>query len=158
MESPPRREARGFETYFLSDARTEHERRVSAIENAPIAMNPQSGDGEEGEDLDFILRDLVNLDHAHWSENLASLVQNELKDFHPGPDRGVKQGILAVLTNALMPSVLIEIGYLSNPQEEPVLAKADFHENSAAAIGDAILRFFERYPPGSGTGGDREQR
>jgi N-acetylmuramoyl-L-alanine amidase len=155
---PARREARGFETYFLSDARTEHERRVSAIENAPLAMNPDFEGSEQGDDLDFIFRDLVNYDHAHWSANLAGLVQDELKDFHPGPDRGVKQGVLAVLTNALMPSVLIEIGYLSNPQEAPVLAKADFHESSAAAIGDAVLRFFERYPPGSGTGGDREPR
>jgi N-acetylmuramoyl-L-alanine amidase len=155
---PARREARGFETYFLSDARTEHERRVSAIENAPLAMNPDSNGSPEGDDLDFILRDLVNYDHAHWSADLAGLVQSELKDFHPGPDRGVKQGVLAVLTNALMPSVLIEIGYLSNPQEGPILAQSDFHENSAVAIGEAVLRFFERYPPGSGGGGDREPR
>jgi N-acetylmuramoyl-L-alanine amidase len=153
---PTRRAARGFETYFLSDARTDHERRVSAIENAPLAMNSDVDQGSDGGDLDFILRDLVNYDHAHWSADLAGLIQAELKDFHPGPDRGVKQGVLAVLTNALMPSVLIEIGYLSNPDEGPVLARSDFHENSAVAIGDAVLRFFERYPPGSGGGGDRE--
>jgi N-acetylmuramoyl-L-alanine amidase len=150
---PARREARGFETYFLSDARTEHERRVSAIENAPLSMNPEFADEEQLADLDFIFRDLVNYDHAHWSRNLAALVQDELGDFHPGPNRGVKQGVLAVLTNALMPSILIEIGYLSNPQEAPVLGRADFQEQSAEAIGDALVSFFERYPPGSGTGG-----
>ena len=145
---PARREARGFETYFLSDARTEHERRVSAIENAPLTMNPDFADEEQLEELDFILRDLKNYDHAHWSRNLASLVQDELDDFHPGPNRGVKQGVLAVLTNALMPSVLIEVGYLSNPQEAPILGRDDFQEDSAEAIGDAVLAFFERYPPG----------
>lgn len=150
---PARREARGFETYFLSESRTEHERRVSAIENAPLTMNPEYADEEQLEDLDFILRDLKNYDHAHWSENLAGLVQGELDDFHPGPNRGVKQGVLAVLTNALMPSVLVEVGYLSNPTEGPVLASDDFQESSAEAIGDAVLAFFERYPPGSGTGG-----
>ena len=72
--------------------------------------------------MDFILRDLRNYEHAHWSENLASLVQDELDDFHPGPNRGVKQGVLAVLTNALMPSVLIEVGYLSNANEAPTIA------------------------------------
>jgi N-acetylmuramoyl-L-alanine amidase len=148
---PARREARGFETYFLSDARTEHERRVSAIENAPLSMNQGNGDEEQLADIDFILRDLKNYDHAHWSESLATLVQEELNDFHPGPNRGVKQGVLAVLTNALMPAVLVELGYLSNAAEARLLAEEDFHSDSARAIGDAVLRFFERYPPGTGS-------
>jgi len=148
---PARREARGFETFFLSDARTEHERRVSAIENAPISMSRQ-GDSEELEDVDFILRDLRNYDHAHWSQNLAGLVQEELATSHPGPNRGVKQGVLAVLTNALMPSVLIEVGYLSNRDEARLISESDFHQDAAESIAGAVLRFFERYPPGSGTG------
>jgi N-acetylmuramoyl-L-alanine amidase len=155
---PARSAARGFETYFLSDARTEHERRVSAIENAPITMSPDFADSDQLADLDFILRDLRNYEHAHWSADLAGLIQDELEDFHPGPDRGVKQGVLAVLTNALMPSVLVEVGYLSNPNEGRVLAETSFHEASAEAIGDAVLTFFERYPPGTATGGAREDR
>ncbi len=150
---PARRTARGFETYFLSDARTEHERRVSAIENAPLTMNPDFADEEQLADLDFIFRDLKNYEHAHWSEEFAKLVQAELDDFHPGPNRGVKQGVLAVLTNALMPSVLVEVGYLSNPAEAPILAGEDFQSDAAEAIGDAVVEFFERYPPGSGGGG-----
>jgi N-acetylmuramoyl-L-alanine amidase len=149
---PARREARGFETYFLSDARTEHERRVSAIENAPISMNPSNDDTEQVADLDFILRDLTNYDHAHWSEDLAGLVQEEMDDFHPGPNRGVKQGVLAVLTNALMPSVLVELGYLSNESEAELIRSAQFQADAAEAVGDAVLRFFERYPPGTGSG------
>ena len=154
---PARREARGFETYFLSDARTEHERRVAAIENAPLSMR-EDIDDQQLEDLDFILRDLKNYDHAHWSENLASLIQDEIHEFHPGPNRGVKQSVLAVLTNALMPAVLVEIGYLSNDTEARILAQDDFHRSSAEAIADAVVRFFERYPSGSGTGGSAEDR
>jgi len=157
---PARREARGFETYFLSEARTEHERRVAAIENAPLSMRADGIDDGQLEELDFILRDLKNYDHAHWSENLASLVQDELDGVHPGPNRGVKQSVLAVLTNALMPAVLVEIGYLSNEMEARALAEDEFHRSSAEAIGEAVVRFFERYPPGSGTGtgGSREDR
>lgn len=154
---PARRTASGFETYFLSDARTEHERRVSAIENAPLSMNPEAMDDEALDDLDFILRDLKNYDHAHWSEDLAGLVQEELDDVHPGPNRGVKQAVLAVLTNALMPSVLVEVGYLSNDDEGRLLGTEGFHENAAGAIAEAVVRFFERYPPGSGFGSDREE-
>jgi len=155
---PARRTARGFETYFLSDARTEHERRVSAIENAPLSMNPQGVGDKEVADIDFILRDLKNYDHAHWSENLAGLVQEELDGVHPGPNRGVKQGVLAVLTNALMPSVLVEVGYLSNRDEGRLLGDPTFHDGAAAAISDAVVRFFDRYPPGSGIGSAREDR
>jgi len=155
---PARREARGFETYFLSDARTEHERRVSAIENAPLNMSTPEADEERLADLDFILRDLRNYEHAHWSENLAGLVQAELDDFHPGPNRGVKQGVLAVLTNALMPSVLIEVGYLSNESEARLLNEAEFHRDSGAAIAEAVIRFFDRYPPGSSSGGGAGSR
>ena len=155
---PARRAAQGFETYFLSDARTEHERRVSAIENAPLNMSTREGDEERLADLDFILRDLRNYEHAHWSENLAGLVQEELDDVHPGPNRGVKQGVLAVLTNALMPSVLIEVGYLSNDNEARLLSEADFHRDSGSAIAEAVVRFFDRYPPGSSSGGDAGSR
>jgi N-acetylmuramoyl-L-alanine amidase len=155
---PARREASGFETYFLSDARTEHERRVSAIENAPLSMGGEDVDTESLPDIDFILRDLTNFDHAHWSANLAGLVQDELHDFHPGPNRGVKQGVLAVLTNALMPSVLVEVGYLSNGDEARLLGRDSFHRDSAEALTEAVVRFFERYPPGSGGGGTQEER
>jgi N-acetylmuramoyl-L-alanine amidase len=155
---PERRAARGFETYFLSDARTEHERRVSAIENAPLSMTADNGDSEQMAEQESIFRDLKNFDHAHWSSDLAALVQDELGEFHPGPNRGVKQGVLAVLTNALMPSVLVELGYLSNGDEAALLATGNFHAASAEAIGDAVLRFFERYPPGTSFEGSREER
>ncbi len=152
---PGRRSAMGFETYFLSDARTEHERRVAAIENAPLSFQGQDVDPAEQPDLDFILRELRNLDHQHWSELLAQMVQDEMDDFHPGPNRGVKQGVLAVLTNALMPSVLVEVGYLSNDAEGRMLGEEKFQRDAAEAIAEAVIRFFERYPPGSGFGGSR---
>lgn len=148
---PDQRGTRGFETYFLSEARTEHERRVSAIENAPLRLGGQAIDPEEEPDLGFILRELRNLDHQHWSALLAEMSQEELDEFHPGPNRGVKQGVLAVLTNALMPSVLVEVGYLSNGDESRLMGGEAFQAQTAEALGRSILRFFERYPPGSGS-------
>lgn len=150
---PTRRSATGFETYFLSEARTDHERRVAALENAPLDVGSAP---EATEDLDFILRELRNLDHQHWSALLAANIQEEVEVVHPGPNRGVKQGVLAVITNTLMPSVLVEIGYLSNEQEERLLARDYFQLDAAEAIAKAVVRFFERYPPGSGTGGGED--
>jgi N-acetylmuramoyl-L-alanine amidase len=142
---PNRANVRGFETYFLSEARTEHERRVAANENAPLRMD--HGNGEDN-DLHFILRELRNLDHQHWSSLLAELVQNELKVVHPGPNRGVKQGPFAVITNALMPAVLVEVGFITNREEERLVSRSDFQVEIAKALTNAIGDFFSRYPPG----------
>jgi N-acetylmuramoyl-L-alanine amidase len=150
------RSTRGFETYFLSEARTEHERRVAAIENAPLSLG-QGVDPVDEPDLDFILRELRNLDHQHWSNLLAELTQEELDEFHPGPNRGVKQGILAVLTNTLMPSVLVETGYLSHEEEGRLLGERSFQTNAARAIARAVERFVQRYPPGSTPAGGEDR-
>ena len=140
---------RGFETYFLSEARTEHERRVAANENAPLLLDDPSGDGSSQDaDLTSILRELRSLDHQHWSSLLAEGIQVELEAVHPGPNRGVKQGPFAVITNALMPAVLVELGFVSNREEERVLSQGEFQSDVARALANAIRQFYQRYPPG----------
>jgi N-acetylmuramoyl-L-alanine amidase len=142
---------RGFETYFLSDARTDDERRVVAMENAPLQLEAElDGSDVEDVDLSFIMRELRNLDHQHWSSLLAEGIQSELEDVHPGPNRGAKQGPFAVLTNALMPAVLVEVGFISNREEERVLSRGEFQRGVAEALAEGIRDFFRRYPPGQG--------
>ena len=147
---PERRSVRGFETYSLNEARTEHERRVVAIENAPLQVQGQNIDPDSDPEFAFLLRDLSNSGHQPWSVELSKIVQEEIGRFHPGPDRGVKQGPLAVLTNALMPSVLVEVGFLSNEDEGPLLGQDQFQDETARAVARAVMNFFDRYPPGTG--------
>lgn len=142
------RSVRGVETYFLSEARTEHEARVAALENSVVELERGQA-GPDTSELGFIIGELLNLDFQHWSSDLAREVQAELADVHPGPNRGVKQGPLAVLTNAMMPSVLIEVGFITNPSEERTLGQGVFHESMASATADAVRAFFQRYPPGA---------
>ena len=142
------RATRGFETYFLSEARTEHERRVVALENAAQDYEALDEGAPPDPDLSFILSELRNLDSQHWSALLAELVQGQLAKVHPGPNRGVKQGPLAVITNALMPAVLVEVGFLTNPEEERLLTQTTFQENTANAVASAVREFFRRYPSG----------
>jgi N-acetylmuramoyl-L-alanine amidase len=143
------RSARGVETYFLSEARTEHESRVAALENEAASFDVVGSQvAAANPDLGFILTELRNLDHIHWSSDLAEVVQGELAPIHPGPNRGVKQGPLAVITNSVMPSILVETGFISNPDEERALAAASFQSDAAQAIVRGIVTFFERYPPG----------
>ena len=146
---PNSRATRGFETYFLSEARTEHERRVAALENSAQEFEGEEDRRVEHSDLSFILKELRNLDHQHWSALLAELVQNRLQEVHPGPNRGVKQGPFAVITNALMPAVLVEVGFISNPEEERLMTQRGFQQDAARALAEAVKQFFQRYPPGS---------
>lgn len=147
------RDVRGFETYFLSDGRmTEHERRVVALENAAMGFGQRTGtDLSADPELGSILSDLRNFDHQRWSADLAEEVQVQLERIHPANNRGVKQGPLAVITNSIMPSVLVELGFISNASEEELLASDEFQRESARALADAIRSFFERYPPGAGS-------
>jgi N-acetylmuramoyl-L-alanine amidase len=139
----------GFETYINSEARTDHERRVAALENSAVELE-EEGDQNPGGDpeLGFILTELRNLDHAHWSSLLAEIIQEKLAPVHPGPDRGVNQAPLAVLTNSLMPAVLLEVGFLSNLEEERLLNQRSFQEDVARSVARALREFFRRFPPG----------
>jgi N-acetylmuramoyl-L-alanine amidase len=147
---------RGYETYFLSEARTEHERRVAALENAAMELEEDEGSPEQTQDMSFILSELRNLDHQHWSALLAEYIQRELSEVHPGPNRGVKQGPFAVITNTLMPAVLVEVGFLSNREEERLLTQQRFQEDTARALAAAVREFLTRYPPGPEGAGSPE--
>jgi N-acetylmuramoyl-L-alanine amidase len=130
---------------------------VAANENAPLAFYSGEENANESPDLDFILRELRNLDHQHWSANLAETVQKRLGAVHSGPDRGVKQGPFAVITNVLMPAVLVEIGFVSNREEEREMSRSEFQRKLGRALADAVREFYNRYPPGQqavGRGGE----
>jgi len=146
--NPNSRQISGFETYFLAEARTDHERRMAAIENATPGEN--GSEALPDSDLSFILKELINLDHQHWSAHLAGLVQGELAAVHPGRSRGVAQAPLAVITNTLMPAILVEIGFITNAEEEALLGRKDFHTAAAGALARAVDTFFEGFPPGTG--------
>jgi N-acetylmuramoyl-L-alanine amidase len=134
---------RGFETFFLSDARTEDERRVAEMENASVQY--ETTDRVMGtDDLDFILNNLRNDYYIRASHDLAGLVQDSFSRFHQGPNRGVKQAGFLVLVGAFMPAVLIELAFISNRVEERLLGTPAFQAQSADAIADAVDRFFQK--------------
>jgi N-acetylmuramoyl-L-alanine amidase len=137
------RGVRGFETFFLSDARTEDERRVAEMENAAVEYETETRVVDTDE-LGFIRNNLRNDFYVRASYDLAGLVQSELGDFHRGADRGVKQAGFIVLIGAFMPAVLVELAFISNPAEERMLGSGSFQLELARGIADAVDRFFER--------------
>lgn len=137
------RGAAGFETYFLSDARTEDERRVAEMENA--ATSYEDSTSSSAPVVDRILNSLRNEYYVKVSDDLAELIQQRLSYIHPGPNRGVKQAGFRVLVGAIMPAVLVETGFMTSRKEERLLATARFQKQITRALADAIDEFFGRH-------------
>ena len=129
----------GYETYFLSEARTADARRVQQMEDAAA----QYEERPRGTGLDFILSDLRQNQYLRESSDWAQMIQNRLREVHPGPNRGVKQAGFAVLVGAFMPAVLVEIGFISNRAEESMLADAEQQETIARQLTAGVRDFFQ---------------
>lgn len=133
--------AGGFETLFLSPARTEDEARIAREENASIRFENPDLDPDAVDDLDFILWDMVQNEFINESSDLAEIVQRELDGVIQIRNRGVKQGGLRVLKGLTMPGVLVELAFLSNPREEKLLANREFRDDVVRGIVEAIRRY-----------------
>src|SRR5687768_7620332 len=136
--------ARGFETYFLSEARTEDARRVEAMENEVVKYEI-ANDVAANDPLSFIVHDMEQNQHLRESSELAATMQRSLARMHPGPNRGVKQAGFRVLVTAFMPAVLVEIGFGTNAAEARYLASDEGQEVLAGAIAAATMEYLGRY-------------
>jgi len=153
------RGARGFETYFLSEAKTEDARRVERMENESVRLEGDANNVSVEDPLSFILSAMTQNEHLRESSELAEIIQRRLGRMHPGPSRGVKQAGFRVLVTAYMPAVLVEIGFGTNPAEAAYLSSVEKQDAIAAAIADAAMQYLERYESrirsGAGTGPSR---
>ncbi|HEX9217779.1 MAG TPA: N-acetylmuramoyl-L-alanine amidase, partial [Gemmatimonadales bacterium] len=143
----------GVETYFLSDAKTEDQKRVAQMENDALRFEATPVvDGPLG----FILRDLQLNEYLRESARLAELVQGKVAAIHPGEDRGVQQGPFLVLAAARRPAILVETGFATNRSDGAFLASATGQHKIATAIADGIvaylLEFERKIAAGGGSG------
>jgi N-acetylmuramoyl-L-alanine amidase len=137
--------ARGFETYFLSEAKTEDARRVERMENESVRLEGDASHVSTDDPLSFILSAMTQNEHLRESSDLAEIIQQRLGRMHPGPNRGVKQAGFRVLVTAYMPAVLVEIGFGTNPSEAAYLNNPAKQNAIAAAIADAAMQYLDRY-------------
>lgn len=143
--------ARGYETYFLAEAKTEDEKRVEAMENESIRFET-SAETSADDPLGFIIRDMAQNEHLRESLLLATLVQGQLKEIHPGPSRGIKQAGFSVLVRAFMPAVLVEVGFGSNPTESAYMTNPAKQKELGIAIADAAVAYLLQYEKKVGSG------
>jgi N-acetylmuramoyl-L-alanine amidase len=132
--------ARGSETYFLSaDASDDLAKKAADIENesARAAVPPTA----TSNDLKLILWDLAQQEYLQESSRLASDIQAEMNAISGVQGRGVKQAPFKVLVGATMPAALVEVAFISNPEEETRLKDEKF----VATVVDALARAVVRY-------------
>jgi len=136
------RGVRGAETFFLSDRATDDDaRRLAAVENDALDLQgPASGDS----DLQMLLWDMAQTEHLFESSVLAEMIQVRLNSLAGTADRGVKQAPFRVLRGANMPSVLVEVGFLSNPDEERLLADPQHRQRIAEQLYQSLNQYRRR--------------
>jgi N-acetylmuramoyl-L-alanine amidase len=128
----------GIETFYLNFSDSKEALDVAARENASSQKSIF--------ELQDIIQKITQHDKAEESKEFASRVQAALYAFSahnvPGEkNRGVKKAPFVVLIGASMPSVLAEIGFLSNPREEALLKKPDYRQKLAEALYRGVTRY-----------------
>jgi N-acetylmuramoyl-L-alanine amidase len=144
-----KRKTKGIETYVQGLKASDREAMATAArENA---MSERSL-GELDTEVDRMLKDLKKDDKIEESIQLAGNVQAALIDsVKPAQktvvDHGIKSAFFYVLMNTNMPSILAEVGFISNPEEEKLLRKGSYRQNIAEALFDGVKKYVDARSP-----------
>ncbi|MDP4183930.1 MAG: N-acetylmuramoyl-L-alanine amidase [Bacteroidota bacterium] len=135
----------GAETYVLGLHRTEENLEVAKKENSVILLESDHSTRYEGFDPNspesYIIFELVQDQYLSQSMGLARKIQKSFGTVAGRVDRGVKQAGFLVLRRTAMPSVLVEMGYLSNDRENEYLLT----ETGREAIAESLFNAFKNY-------------
>ncbi|HVE70724.1 MAG TPA: N-acetylmuramoyl-L-alanine amidase [Thermoanaerobaculia bacterium] len=130
--------AKGSETYFLSlEASDELAKKAAETENASASSSVS--------DLNLILWDLAHQAYVGESSRFAQAIQEEMNSATSVANRGVKQAPFKVLVGATMPAALVEVGFISNPEEEAKLQTQEFQNLMVEALTRAVQRYKTDY-------------
>lgn len=135
--------ARGAEVFILSSEASDDATRII------VDLENKAGESSESyassktpySPLAPILWELAQNEYLRESAALAEEMQAELNQLLDTPERGVKQAPFKILTGAIMPSVLVEVAFITNPKEENELKSDVYQAAVAKAIYRSILRF-----------------
>ncbi len=135
----------GTETYVMGSNKTEANLEVAKRENSVVALETNYKDKYDGFSLDDPTSDIIFslYQNAYMKQSLdfAKMIEDQFKNRAMRHSRGVKQESFLVLYKTSMPSVLIEIGFLSNKSEAQFLDS----DIGQALIGSAVYRAFKDY-------------
>lgn len=141
-----RKSAHGIETYFLGTTHNDRALETAARENGELVKSVKDGQVQE------ILASLITTTKINDSSRLAGTVQENLfrstrKKFRALKNLGVKEGPFYVLHGADMPSILVEVGFLTNRKESRMLSKPDYLYRLASSIAEGIHKYLQDKDP-----------
>ncbi len=137
--------AAGTETFFLGMHKSDAARNVMERENSVVHLESDPTHYTDMTDEALIIQTLAHSAFMRKSEELASLVENEVGGYSRAGSRGVKQAGFYVLWSASMPSILVEMGFVTNRREAQFLASEEGQDYVANAILRAVQTFRDRY-------------
>ncbi|CAI2718007.1 N-acetylmuramoyl-L-alanine amidase [Nitrospina watsonii] len=138
--------AQGIETYYLGSGSTEQARETASRENGTLIYSVADDEVQQ------ILASLISTTKINDSSRLASKVQKTLygnmaKHYREVHDLGVKEGPFFVLHDTNMPSILVEVGFVTNHREEKRLSSDTYQKALAESIAKGIYEFLKEKAP-----------
>jgi N-acetylmuramoyl-L-alanine amidase len=143
-----KKDVRGAEVFYLSPE------GYAQAQQAATSTTTLPAFGGGSRDIDLILWEVAQTQHLTQSAVLAGLVEQELRAHVPMSVHPVQQAPFRVLVGANMPAILVEMGFLTNAEQDQALKSNEFQNTIAQALFDAIVRFrdtIERGQPPSTT-------
>ena len=141
--------ARGFETYSLGMHRAKDNLDVAMRENSVISMEKGYEQTYQGFDPNssesYIIFEFIQGKNMERSVELARMIQNNVCTNANRPDKGVHQAGFLVLRETSMPSCLIELGFITTPDEEDLLNNADRVDDIAKSIYQGFAQYKNKY-------------
>jgi len=145
------RVVRGATIYTLSErASDEQARRMAEKENASdLVAGINVVDGEGDDEVKSILFDLMKRETANFSADFSNALVRKMKAATPLAREPQRAAAFKVLKQTHAPSVLVELGYLSNPEDEKLLNSPAWRKKIAGAITAAVDTYFAKRTAGS---------
>ena len=137
-------EVDGIETFFLSPARSERAKRVAALENKSDIR--EMSNSSKDVFLESLNRPRITASHKFAIDVQAGLLQSARSKYKDIKDSGVREGPFWVLVGAQMPSILIELGYISHPTESKRLYDKNYQQLLANGIANGVDSYFSKNP------------
>ena len=150
--SSVKKHVRGWNVFFLAQAKNDSARSVAQFENSSF-LRDMSSDSDSDEvnyenvvnPIDLILNEMLLTEFQTESHDFALMLDREFRKNLEIPARGVDQAGFFVLNKIYSPSVLLETGFISNKDEEKMLKSGKYQKNVAKAVYEAIKRFKAKY-------------
>lgn len=142
--------AQGVETFVLGTEKMDKNLDVAMRENAVIKLEADYQTAYQGFDPNsidsYIMFELMQNVYMDQSLQFATFVQRQFVENLHRSERGVRQAAFWVLLKSACPSILLEMGFISNPEEEKFLASKEGQDAMAVSLCNAVAQFLRRTP------------